>query len=350
MQPCRPRSYAVRLLLVAALGAAALSACGEAQPRVPGGDAVGTVRPVSSQPVSTDGALRCPTSLDSAEASTVPRSPEGVVGGARLLPDRLPASLVVCDYPVMAVSATQPLTAPFRIHDRTVVTGALRQDVVDLLAWAPRWNGRERPCTTMAGDETAYLVGAAYGDAVVWVSAKADANACSRATNGDFVSGAPVGVTLRELLAPAPPTDGRATGCGTSTWGRLGDDATLAPAGDAGITVCRSAADGTTRPTRLDADRSRQVVAALRALDTRPTGGTCAGAGETSDARFVLVLAYAVGPAVRVAVDPACTPAVLGSNLEADDASTVVDLVEQWSPRIPGPDPNGSVSSGNPSS
>jgi len=40
-----------------------------------------------------------------------------------------------------------------------------------------------------------------------------------------------------------------------------------------------------------------------------------------------------------------CTPAVLGSNLESDDADSLVALVEQWSPRIPGPDPNGSVSS-----
>lgn len=345
MQFRRPMSYAVRPLLVAALGAAALTACGTTPSRVPGGDAVGTVRPVASQPVSADGALACPASVASAEAMTVPRRPEGVVGQARLLPDRLPSSLVVCGYPVMAVSSTRPLTAPFRMHERTVVTGAQRQGVVDLLAWAPRWNGREHPCTMMAGDETAYLVGAAYGDAVVWVAAKADANACSRATNGDFVSGAPVGVTLRELLAHVPQPDRGAAACGPRTWGRLGDDTTLAPPGDPAVTVCRSAADGTTRPTSLDADRSRQVVAALRALDTRPTDGACQGSGKVSDARFGLVLAYAVGPAVRVGVDPECAPSVLGSNLEADDAAPLVDLVERWSPPVPGPDPNGSVSS-----
>ncbi|GAA3697706.1 hypothetical protein GCM10022399_12590 [Terrabacter ginsenosidimutans] len=124
MQTRRPMSYAVRPLLVAALGAAALTACGTTPSRVPGGDPVGTVRPVASQPVSADGALACPASLASAEAMSVPKKPEGVVGQARLLPDRLPSSLVVCGYPVMAVSSTQPLTAPFRMHERTVVTGA----------------------------------------------------------------------------------------------------------------------------------------------------------------------------------------------------------------------------------
>jgi hypothetical protein len=96
----------------------------------------------------------------------------------------------------------------------------------------------------------------------------------------------------------------------------------------------------------LDAAQSAEVTAALRALPTKPTGQTCQGPDQAKEGRrFALVLTYGVGPPVRVNVDPDCAPAVLGSNLESADAGSLVDLVEQWSPRIPGPDPNGSVSS-----
>jgi hypothetical protein len=36
---------------------------------------------------------------------------------------------------------------------------------------------------------------------------------------------------------------------------------------------------------------------------------------------------------------------VFGSGLESADAGPLVELVAPWSPPIPGPDPNGSVSS-----
>ena len=36
----------------------------------------------------------------------------------------------------------------------------------------------------------------------------------------------------------------------------------------------------------------------------------------------------------------------MGNQLAADDARSVTNLVERWSPPIPGPDPDGAVSSG----
>ena len=348
--PCRrPTSYAARrafvVTVLAPVVALALGACGTTTYLDPAVRQTTAVRPLTTQPVAADGALECPASLADSLGTTVPQKPQGIDGSARLLPERPPVSLVVCSYPVMDVMATTPLTAPFPLDKRTVATQAQRTAVVALMTWAPRSDQQPRACTAMAGNETAYLVGAAYGDAIVWVAAKGDANACSTATNGDFVSGAPLGVELDSLFGTTPRPDATDGSCRARSWGRLGDDRVLAPDGGPTVVVCRQAADGSIRPTALDAGRSAEVVAALRALRTRPTGRTCQGSSTPSDRRFSLVLRYAVGPAVQVNVDPDCDPAVLGSNLESADPGGLVDLVEQWSPPIPGPDPNGSVSS-----
>jgi hypothetical protein len=330
---------------LAPVAALALSACGTTTFEDPAGTPTGVVRPLASQPVAPDGALECPSSLEDAAGTTVPQKPQGTDGSARLLPQRVPVSLVLCGYPVMDIGATTPLAAPYPLKTRTVATEAQRSALVEELTWAPRSNLRPRACTAMAGNETAYLVGASYGDAVVWVAAKDDANACSTATNGDFVSGAPLGV----LLARAVGAKGRPTvaeeSCNLRSWGRLGDDRSLAPDGGPTVVICRQGVDGSMRARALDAGQSAEVVTALRALSTRPTGQTCQGSGKASDSRFTLVLRYAVGPGVQVRVDPGCDPAVLGTNLESTDAGGLVDLVEQWSPSIPGPDPNSVVSS-----
>lgn len=349
MSARRPLPYAGRPALtpvaLAPVVALALAACGSTTYDDPGAQPTADVRPVTTQPVAPDGALQCPASLKQAEGMTVPEKPQGVDGAARLLPQRPPVSLVVCAYPVMDIMAATPLTTPFPLKKRTVATEAQRSTVVETMTWAPRSDLRPRACTAMAGNETAYLVGAAYGDAIVWVAAKADANACSATTNGDFVSGAPLGIALDQTFGTTRRPTVADESCRVRSWGRLGDDRLLAPDGGPTVLVCRQGVDGTTHATALDAGRSAEVAAALRALPTRPTGQTCQGSGNASDHRFSLVLRYAVGPSVQVNVDPDCDPAVLGSNLESQDAGGLVALVEQWSPPIPGPDPNGSVSS-----
>ncbi|TQN46795.1 hypothetical protein FHX52_3524 [Humibacillus xanthopallidus] len=346
-----PRPTAMGGLVGVAVAAAiALAACGQPAPdgsrdgptTLPA-VSTGPLRPVTAQRLAADGALECPAALESPDGLTVPQKPQGVDGAARLLPERDPASLVVCAYPTMRLTAPTPLTAPFARSERTVLNPTQRRAVVELLTWASRWNGSERPCTAMAGDETAYLVGATYGGAIVWVAAKADANACSRGTNGDFVTGDPVGVPLKATVAgQALPAE---QPCDAAGLGRLDDDRTLAPEGSPAVTVCRLDAKGTWQATALDAARSAQVLDLLRSLPTRPTDHVCEGAGGSVDARFTLLLRYAAGPALRISVDPACSPGVLGSGLESADAGPLVDLVAPWSPPIPGPDPNGSVSS-----
>ena len=194
----------------------------------------------------------------------------------------------------------------------------------------------------MAGDETAYLVGATYGDAIVWVAATADANACSRGTNGDFVTGDPSACRSRRCSAGRAMPDGKP--CDSSGLGRLDDDRTLAPEGSPLVTVCRLDTQGTWQATQLDAARSAEVVALLRSLPTQPTDGVCEGSGDRSDARFSLVLRM---PRARRAHQrrPRVQPGRARGGVESPDAGALVALVEPWSPPIPGPDPDGSVSS-----
>jgi hypothetical protein len=333
----------------------AAGACGSPGPSTPSGTTTAAtptnqvptspVRPLSSQPVAGDGGLQCPASISDVDGMTVPSLPEGLDGNARLLPDRRPVSLVVCRYPVLDVEAG-PLPVPYALAGRTLLTGSPRAELAETLAWAPRGSTKGKVCTEIGGDETVHLVGAAYGDAIVWVAAKADPNACAGATNGDFDSRAAMGVVVDAVAAGRQPVRVATGGCDTQTLGRLGDDASLAPEGEPTVTVCRRNAAGSQQSTPLNADQSRQVVAALRALRVHHPSGTCEGGALGDMGRdFRLVLAYAAGPDSVVNVVDGCLPPVLGDGVAADDSTALVALVERWSKPIAGPDPNAPVSS-----
>ncbi|MEO5746127.1 MAG: hypothetical protein ABIQ53_16280, partial [Terracoccus sp.] len=341
-----------------------LSACGVETPPGPGGanpsqpePAPATTRAVATVQTLPDGGLGCPATITDPAGLTVPQPPSGIDGAARLLPDRPPTSMVVCAYPVLDLelgtgdTSSPPLGPPFRIARRTVATSTQRAQITELLAWAPRGGGPPGPCTLMIRNESVYLVGALYGadsTAAVWVAAKSDANVCSPATNGEFVARNGVGNVVESIVNgpdtdPLPSTD---SVCSASL-GRLGDDRSLAPQGAPRVTVCRPGRNSRI-PTALDADQSAKVVAALRALSTSPSTHVCSPADGAQNSRqraFRLVLRYPTGPPAEVDVDPGCRPEVIGSGLQADDASGVVKLIDQWSKPLPYLDPNGSVSS-----
>ena len=110
-----------------------LAACGPTP--APGGPSAPTVtagptRLLTAQPVSADGALTCPATVTDGEGMTVPEKPQGLDGNARLLPNRVPESLVDCSYPVLDLT-TGGLTAPFPLKERTVVPASERGAVVE---------------------------------------------------------------------------------------------------------------------------------------------------------------------------------------------------------------------------
>ncbi|HKX69023.1 MAG TPA: hypothetical protein VJN29_17545 [Intrasporangium sp.] len=330
------------------VAAAVLAACANPAATGPGGtirQTVGPMRTVTAQPVAADGALECPATISDHQGMTVPEPPQGVDGNARLLPDRQPESLVVCSYPVLDLEHGS-LSSPFRLETRTVLSPGERSEMVELLTWAPLDNLRSKACTAMGGDETVHLIGSRSPDAIVWVAAKADPNGCSNSTNGDFVSSAALGSRLGAVFGDQNGRDPALTGaCAGWGFGRLGDHLSIAPEGDPRVTVCRNRADGTQQALQLSAERSREVVAALRSLTARVSDSGCSSTGDDYSQQFRLVLDYAEGPAVWVNVSPACTPQAYSSGLAAEDAGSVIDLVEQWSPPIPGPDPDQPVSS-----
>jgi hypothetical protein len=300
-------------------------------------------RAVTAQAVAKDGGLECPASVQDGRGTTVPEKPQGVDGAARLLPDRAPLSLVDCAYRVVEIQAASPSKPPFALTKRTHVATDRVDDVVELLAWAPRGDARGRVCTMIGGDETVHLVGARYDDAVVWVASLAEPNGCSTATNGDFMSPLAAGFWLEQWFGngPAGPKRGACDGWAT---GRLGDDVSLAPDGEPTVTVCRPTNSGQ-QAHRLTRDQSRQVVDALRGLRTRATDYSCGDGDPAAGNDFRLVLQYARGNDVVIQVLPSCTPQLMSGSLDAKDAGPVIDLVEQWSAPVPGYDPNGSVSS-----
>lgn len=326
-----------------------LAACGT-QPAPGGGSTpVGSgpatpPRAVTSQAVAKDGGLECPASIRDGRGTTVPEKPQGVDGGARLLPDREPLSLVDCAYPVLDVRATSPSGPPFALTKRTLVGDERIHDVVELLTWAPRNGTQARMCTAIGGNETVHLVGARYDDAIVWVASLAEPNRCSTATNGDFTSYLSAGFELDGWFLDRPSGPEKPGPCEQWRVGRLGDDLSLAPDGEPTVTVCRPTNTGQ-QARGLTPDQSRQVVQALRALRTRPTDHSCNGGDPGAGNDFRLVLHYPRGNDVVIHVMPSCTPQLMSGSLEAKDAAQVIDLVEQWSAPVPGYDPNGSVSS-----
>lgn len=364
MHPGRPSR--ITLTSVFAVGVLTLCACGTATSPGPGAassaktdPARATTRAASIQPTMPDGGLVCPATIPDGAGMTVPQPPAGVDGAARLLPDRPPSSMVVCAYPVLEISAA-PLSPPFAITKRTVASHQQQTTLAYRLSWAPRGGGTPGPCTDMGGDETVYLVGTLFAGsdpaAAIWVAAKADPNSCSPATNGDFVARKGVGNDIGKIVdevRPSPisssgdPCVFDSVGGGVGFFGRLGDDRSLAPAGDPSVTVCRPGHGQ--RGSVLDADQGTQVVAVLRALPTAPSGGVCSVVDSAQDRRqrgFSLVLRYPAGPPSTVNVSPGCRPEVLGLGLQAGGGSAVVKLVEQWSKPVSGLDPNGSVSPG----
>lgn len=290
-----------------------------------------------------DGGLECPASITDPQGTSVPAKPQGVDGRPRLLPDRQPVSLVDCAYPLVHSGAATPTGPPFAGAKRTLITGDRIDDVVGLLAWAPRDTGRPRFCTLIAGAQTVHLLGARYEDAIVWVASLAEPNRCKPATNGDFRSSMPVGYQLEEWFGTHGFDASPQGVCEQWVGGRLGDDLTLAPDGAPAVTVCGATNTGQDAH-QLSIDQSRQVVAALRSLSPEPSDQTCTGATADGSRDFRLVLDYGRGADVIINVIPGCDPELLGSTLSARDAGPVIALVEQWS-KPPGYDPNRSVSS-----
>jgi hypothetical protein len=67
-------------------------------------------------------------------------------------------------------------------------------------------------------------------------------------------------------------------------------------------------------------------------LPTKPTQSECQGDGRQS-IYYHLLVHYAQGPDVLLRIDPHCTPAIDNGSLQASDASSITQILEQLAPR-----------------
>jgi hypothetical protein len=124
---------------------------------------------------------------------------------------------------------------------------------------------------------------------------------------------------------PPPPTT--VNGC-RLTSGRLGQQYRLVPEGPVSLQICRQG-----RSARTVSGSQTDLARLTSALDQLPTAAwgywfVCGGTGEPA-AMFILTFGYPLGPPVQVKIQQGCRPAIDNGSLQADDANSVLPLIQQ---------------------
>jgi len=88
------------------------------------------------------------------------------------------------------------------------------------------------------------------------------------------------------------------------------------------------AADGGKTMQRRETSVVERFTSVLGALRTSPTTGamSCKQDGQPST---IVSFGYAEGPPVNVDVNPSCRPAIDNGNLQANDPTTVLPLIQE---------------------
>jgi hypothetical protein len=280
----------------------------------------------------------CPATVDSgAMGPRVPAPPGGLDLSGRLVPVEPPDSAVLCAYRATDdAQATPALSGDVRIAPQGL--SALAAD----LSYLPRRLPEQSHGCTAIGNlaPVTYLLGLGYPDGILWVATQTDANRCVDTTNGSFSSPVYIGDQVQAayeaggwVAPPQAPPVRTSDPCAAGRPGRLGQESVLIPGTPTSALVCEG-----TRPDQSVATdfRYRSVTvtdavgglaAALNALPTRPSRGSCSMTGPAA-VEYSVQFRYAAGPPVTVHIAPYCTPAVDNRSLESADGSTVIALLQ----------------------
>ena len=265
-------------------------------------------------------------------APWVPARPVGVDTESQLVPSQAPAIAVVCLYRESAPGSRN-------LTGQRQLTGGLDQLAAEL-SWLPRkFPGQGHGCSAVGNRFVDnYLMGLSYpGGGTVWVSTQWEANDCLDSSNGSYTTqanlGRQVGASyeaggwVEAPLSHVPSPDP----CATSLSGRRGEETGLVPAQPVSVIVCEQGSElGSTYQSWAAAIGFEPLVAALNALPVRPSSWSCDSlVPGTRSAMYELKFHYATGPDVFVRIMPGCRPAVDNYVVAADDASSVVPLVQQ---------------------
>lgn len=180
----------------------------------------------------------------------------------------------------------------------------------------------------MSTDGDYYLIGLSYPGATVWVAATG--NHCGGSSNGVFSSRASLSSQALSWYKAqrwaATPVSNDA--CKRSGFGRLGQQSSMVPGHPISVSVCEVGAAGGKATQRTETSGVERFTSALGALRTSPDGGACTP-GRQPFTEYILLFGYAEGPPVNVDVVPSCRPAIHNGNLQANDPTTVVPLIQE---------------------
>ena len=273
-------------------------------------------------------ALACPKTVPAAARGgrdlSVPAVPRGFDGAARLVPLQAPARAIVCAY-------IEP-RSPAGKSGSVLLAGDL-SGVMNDLAWVPPAPA-VGACTDnlLLTDGDYYLIGLSYPGATVWVAATG--NHCGGSSNGVFSSRASLSSQAlswykAQRWAATPVSDNACKRSGL--FGRLGQQGSMVPGHPISVSVCEvGAADGGKATQRTETSVVERFTSALGALRTSPTtGATACKQDKQIFTDYILLFGYAEGPPVNVDVNPSCRPAIDNGNLQANDPTTVVPLIQE---------------------
>jgi hypothetical protein len=261
--------------------------------------------------------LLCPARY-AGVAPWVPAGPAGVSASARLVPRRVPRSAVICAYDGTNVGPQ----SGWKLSGRRSLTSGLAA-LTAQLTWQP--GRRPLTCTAVGGRQVNYLIGLTYsGGGRLWVAATLDPNSCVGSSNGEFASsgviGLPVTKAFRTGKWPVPgPESCHGGGPGV---GRLGQDKAMVSPGVTSVTICG-------RGGRTIYAGYGRLIAALNALRTWPSTGSCTFAPGQHGPSYRLLFSYPEGPAVQVSINGHCSPQIDNLSLQSASARGIVPIIER---------------------
>lgn len=255
-----------------------------------------------------------------------PRRANALTVSDRLVPATTPVHAVVCAY----LHPDAGRLTGSRVVDRGLAT------LPGMLAWLPPQNAAAQGCTLdiRPTDGDSYLIGLSYPSGTMWVSAPG--NHCLGSSNGRFVTSTHVATETISAYRTGrwtPPAPTVMNGCPMSP-GRLGQEHALVPATPVSVVICHGllteqiTASKSRTGTKADLEG---LVAALNALPTEPDRPmSMAYCREPAQlAYYYADFLYRVGPPVTVTIAPSCRPAIHNGNLQANDATSVVPIVQR---------------------
>jgi len=249
----------------------------------------------------------------------VPDKPSGVNGRSRLVPQRTPASALICAY----AGTNMGPPSRWRLSGRRLLASGLAR-LAAQLSWQPReLRGQATVCTLIGGPQTDYLIGLAYpGGGTIWVATALDPNHCIGTSNGQFSGIGVVGQLVQQAFASGrwPPRPVASCKGRITDDGRLGQETAMVPAGSTTLVICNA------HLSRVIRAGYGPLVTALNSLPTSLSTRGCSQRGP-SRLHYQLLFAYPKGPPVVVDVMKGCFPEIDNFSLQSGSANRIFPII-----------------------